>query len=86
MNLKNITEELFETFLKAGKIAKELSQKGLKIKIKKDKSPVTQLDIDISNIFQHFFSNSKHFKRYQEIREPNLHKMKPIPVCILPKE
>ena len=31
-------------------------------------------------------SNSKHIKRYQEIREPNLHKMKPIPVCILPKD
>ncbi len=31
-------------------------------------------------------SKSKHFKRYQEIRNPNLHKMKPIPVCILPKD
>ena len=31
-------------------------------------------------------SNSKHFKKYQEIREPNLHKMKPIPVCIFPKD
>ena len=31
-------------------------------------------------------SSSKHFKKYQEIREPNLHKMKPIPVCILPKD
>jgi len=31
-------------------------------------------------------SNSKYFKKYQEIREPNLHKMKPIPVCILPKD
>ena len=30
--------------------------------------------------------DSKYYKRYQEIREPNLHKMKPIPVCILPKE
>ena len=30
--------------------------------------------------------HSEHFKRYQEIREPNLHKMKPIPVCILPKD
>ena len=30
--------------------------------------------------------NSKYFKRYQEIRLPNLHKMKPIPVCILPKD
>ncbi len=31
-------------------------------------------------------SNSKYFKKYQEIREPNLHKMKPIPVCIFPKD
>ena len=30
-------------------------------------------------------SNSQFFKRYEEVREPNLHKMKPIPVCILPK-
>ena len=31
-------------------------------------------------------SNSKYFKLYSDIRYPNLHKMKPIPVCILPKE
>ena len=31
-------------------------------------------------------SNSKHIIKYQQIREPNLHKMKPIPVCILPKD
>ena len=31
-------------------------------------------------------SNSKHFQRYQDIRKPNLHKMNPIPVCILPKD
>ena len=31
-------------------------------------------------------SNSKYFKQYSDIRGPNLHKMKPIPVCILPKE
>ena len=30
--------------------------------------------------------SSKHFKKYQEIRGPNLHKMKPIPVCIFPKD
>ena len=29
--------------------------------------------------------NSEHLKSYQKIRGPNLHKMKPIPVCILPK-
>ena len=31
-------------------------------------------------------SDSKYFKQYSEIRDPNLHKMKPIPVCILPKD
>ena len=31
-------------------------------------------------------SNSKYFKKYSDIRNPNLHKMKPIPVCILPKK
>ena len=31
-------------------------------------------------------SNSEHFKRYSDIRSVNLHKMKPIPVCILPKK
>ena len=31
-------------------------------------------------------SNSKHFERYQDIRKPNLHKINPIPVCILPKD
>ena len=31
-------------------------------------------------------SNSKYYDKYLKIREPNLHKMKPIPVCILPKD
>jgi len=31
-------------------------------------------------------SNSKYYDKYLEIREPNLHKMKPIPVCIIPKD
>ena len=31
-------------------------------------------------------SDSKYFKQYSEIRDSNLHKMKPIPVCILPKD
>ena len=30
--------------------------------------------------------NSEHYKKYYEIREPNLHKMKPIPVCVFPKK
>lgn len=31
-------------------------------------------------------SKSEYFKKYLEIRTPNLHKMKPIPVCSLPKK
>ena len=31
-------------------------------------------------------SSSKYFKQYLDIRTPNLHKMKAIPVCILPKD
>ena len=30
--------------------------------------------------------NSPYFEKYNSIRNPNLHKMKPIPVCILPKK
>ena len=31
-------------------------------------------------------SNSKYYDKYKKIREPNLHKMKPIPVCMIPKD
>ena len=30
--------------------------------------------------------NSQYYKKYQEIRGPNLHKMKPIPVCEFPRD
>tara|TARA_Y100001970_G_scaffold287832_1_gene413481 strand:+ start:3551 stop:4291 length:741 start_codon:yes stop_codon:yes gene_type:complete len=30
--------------------------------------------------------SSKFYNRYLKIREPNIHKMKPIPVCVLPKK
>ena len=30
--------------------------------------------------------SSKFYNRYLKLREPNIHKMKPIPVCILPKK
>ena len=30
--------------------------------------------------------SSEHYSKYEEIRKPNLHKMKPIPVCEIPKE
>jgi len=50
LNFKNITEQLLDTFLEAGKIAKEISQKGVKITIKADKSPVTDGDLAVNKI------------------------------------
>ena len=50
MNLKKITEELLDTFLEAGKIAKEISVRGVKISIKPDKSPVTDGDLAVNKI------------------------------------
>ena len=52
LNLKNITEELIDTFLKAGEIAKEISQRGVKITIKSDKSPVTDGDLAVDQILK----------------------------------
>ena len=50
LNLKKITEDLIETFLEAGKIAKEINKRGVKITIKADKSPVTDGDIEVDKI------------------------------------
>ncbi len=52
MNLKNTAENLIETFLKAGKIAKEISKRGVKITIKEDKSPVTDGDLAVDEILR----------------------------------
>ena len=49
-DLKNITESLIDSFLTAGKIAKEISERGVKIKIKTDKSPVTDGDLAVDKI------------------------------------
>ena len=52
LNLKNITESLLDAFLKAGKIAREISLEGVKITIKKDNSPVTNGDLAVDEILQ----------------------------------
>ena len=52
LNLKNITEELLNTFLEAGKIAKEISRRGVKITIKTDKSPVTDGDLAVDQLLR----------------------------------
>ena len=31
-------------------------------------------------------TNSKYYDKYKKVREPNLHKMKPIPICMMPKD
>ena len=50
LDLKNTAEELIDTFLKAGKIAKEISQRGVKITFKADKSPVTDGDLAVDKL------------------------------------
>ena len=52
LNLKNIAEELLDTFLEAGKIAKEISRQGVKITIKADKSPVTDGDLAVDQLLR----------------------------------
>ena len=52
LNLKNLTEELLDTFLEAGKIAKEISQRGLKITTKKDNTPVTDGDLAVDKLLR----------------------------------
>ena len=52
LKLKNITEDLLNTFLEAGKKAIEISQRGVKITIKADNSPVTDGDLAVDEILK----------------------------------
>ena len=52
LNLKNIAESLIDTFLNAGKIAKEISNRGVKITTKPDKSPVTDGDLTVDKLLK----------------------------------
>ena len=52
LNLKNTAEDFIEVFLKAGKIAKEISQRGAKVTIKADKSPVTDGDLVVDELLR----------------------------------
>ncbi len=51
-NLKEIAENLIDTFLEAGKIAQDICIKGVEISIKADKSPVTNGDIAVDKILR----------------------------------
>ena len=52
LNLKNIAEELLSTFKEAGKMAREISQRGVKITIKADNSPVTDGDLAVDRLLR----------------------------------
>ena len=52
LELKNITEGLIDTFLRAGKVSKDFSAQGLKITMKPDKSPVTDGDLAVDKILR----------------------------------
>ncbi|MAJ23280.1 MAG: 3'(2'),5'-bisphosphate nucleotidase CysQ [Candidatus Pelagibacter sp.] len=50
INIKEIVEELINTFLKAGQISLELRNKGLKKEIKSDNTPVSNGDLEVNRI------------------------------------
>ncbi len=50
--LKNITENLLETFISAGRKSLELRNEGLKTVIKSDGSPVTNADIEVDKLIK----------------------------------
>ena len=52
LNLKNTVEELLSTFIEAGEITRKISQRGAKITIKSDKSPVTDADLAVDELLK----------------------------------
>ena len=52
INLKNTIENLIDTFLEAGNVAKKISERGVKITIKTDKTPVTDGDLAVDEILR----------------------------------
>ena len=52
LNLKKISEELLDAFMEAGSVAKKISQEGVKISIKPDKSPVTNGDLEVDELLR----------------------------------
>ena len=57
LDLKNTIENLIDTFLEAGTVAKKISEKGVKISIKPDKSPVTDGDLAVDKILRKKIEN-----------------------------
>ena len=50
LNLKEIVENLIDTFIHAGKISLDLRKQGLIKKIKSDNTPVSNGDLEVNKI------------------------------------
>ena len=50
INLKEIIENLIDTFLSAGKVSLDLRKKGLTKEIKSDNTPVSNGDIEVNKL------------------------------------
>jgi 3'(2'), 5'-bisphosphate nucleotidase len=57
LNLKDISEKLLDTFIKAGKVTKEISKKGVNVTFKADKTPVTDADIAVDKLLKAAIEN-----------------------------
>ena len=57
LNLKNISEEFLDTFIEAGKVARDISHRGVKITVKADKSPVTDGDLAVNQLLTEKIEN-----------------------------
>ena len=55
--LKTISENLIDTFNDAGRISIDLYKKGLKIKIKEDRSPVSNGDLKVNELITNKIKN-----------------------------
>ncbi len=52
LNLKKVAENLIDTFIEAGNIAKKISSEGPKITIKADNTPVTNGDLAVDKLLR----------------------------------
>jgi len=52
LDLKSTAEDLIDTFLQAGEAAKKISERGVKVVIKADKSPVTDGDLMVDKLLK----------------------------------
>ena len=57
LNLKEITEKLLDTFLEAGRVAREINLRGLKIETKTDNTPVTDGDLAVDKLLRENIAN-----------------------------